>query len=193
MYLQSKFTYRQGQDHRLPYDENAPCADQVVQSFFSSLEHLGTDYLDAYLLHGPSQRTGLSEQDFQVWQAMESIYRSGHIKLLGVSNFSHHQLEYLQARASIPPMLVQNRCFAALGWDFHVRELCLRHGIHYQGFSLLTANTDILKHPEFQAIINRTKLTGPQVIFQFALKIGMTVLTGTSDAKHMQEDLHCED
>ncbi|WP_067520299.1 aldo/keto reductase family protein [Endozoicomonas ascidiicola] len=191
LFLQSKFTYKEGQDERLPYDVSASYTTQVEQSFLSSLEHLGTDYLDAYLLHGPSQREGLSERDFEVWEAMESFYRSGHIKLLGVSNMSHDQLEYLQTRASIKPMLVQNRCFAHSGWDTHVRELCLRHGIHYQGFSLLTANTAVFKQPDFLAIMQRTGLTAPQIIFQFALKVGMVVLTGTSNEKHMQEDLHC--
>src|SRR5688572_3904647 len=55
LFLQTKFTYVHGQDHRLPYDPKAPPAKQVEHSFASSLEHLGTDRLDAYLLHGPSQ------------------------------------------------------------------------------------------------------------------------------------------
>ena len=54
LFLQTKFTYAGGQDHRLPYDPRADPATQVRQSFASSLEHLGTIYLDSYLLHGPS-------------------------------------------------------------------------------------------------------------------------------------------
>src|ERR1700685_1097423 len=54
IFLQSKFTYRQGQDHRLPYDPATSLSAQVAQSIASSLEHLGTDYLDSYVLHGPS-------------------------------------------------------------------------------------------------------------------------------------------
>ena len=46
VFLQSKFTFAAGQDHRLPYDPAAPVATQVGQSFASSLEHLGTDCLD---------------------------------------------------------------------------------------------------------------------------------------------------
>lgn len=47
LFLQTKFTYARGQDHRLPYDPKAPVAEQLRQSFESSLEHLGTDYLDS--------------------------------------------------------------------------------------------------------------------------------------------------
>src|SRR5687767_8264450 len=50
LFLQTKFTYLHGQDRRLPYDPNAPLATQVEQSFASSLEHLGVDRIDAYLL-----------------------------------------------------------------------------------------------------------------------------------------------
>ena len=59
LFLQTKFTFRGGQDHRLPYDPAAPTADQVAQSFARSLEHLGTDVIDSYVLHGPTSRAGL--------------------------------------------------------------------------------------------------------------------------------------
>ena len=53
LFLQTKFTYARGQDHRKPYDERASYTDQVHQSFESSLKHLKTDYIDSYILHGP--------------------------------------------------------------------------------------------------------------------------------------------
>src|SRR6185503_8787172 len=49
LFLQTKFTYRAGQDHRLPYEEDAPLARQVAQSMASSLEHLDTDHVDSYV------------------------------------------------------------------------------------------------------------------------------------------------
>src|SRR3981189_2327034 len=58
--LQTTFTYRPGQDHRLPYGPEASLTVQVAQSMASSLEHLGTDSVDSYLLHGPSSRDGWS-------------------------------------------------------------------------------------------------------------------------------------
>ncbi len=63
LFLQTKFTFRRGQDHRLPYDPAAPVATQVGQSFARSLEHLGTDRIDSYLLHGPTGRSGLAPDD----------------------------------------------------------------------------------------------------------------------------------
>ena len=191
LFLQTKFTYLAGQDDRLPYEPEADYTAQVQQSFESSLKHLGTDYLDAYILHGPAQMDGLSDSDFEVWQAMEELYRAGKVKLLGISNVSVTQLEYLSHHAAIQPTLVQNRCFAVNGWDQEIRELCRRHHMLYQGFSLLTANPALFKHPEFQAINNKIDLTPAQIVFQTAIKLGMTALTGTSSTEHMQEDLNC--
>src|SRR5690242_6673119 len=74
LFLQTKFTFRDGQDHRLPYDASAPIATQVAQSFDSSLEHLDTDTIDSYVLHGPTQRDGLAADDEAAWRAMEALH-----------------------------------------------------------------------------------------------------------------------
>ncbi len=58
LFLQTKYTFRRGQDHRLPYNPAAPIPTQVEESFASSLEHLGVDRIDSYLLHGPSRVRG---------------------------------------------------------------------------------------------------------------------------------------
>src|SRR6266571_5622351 len=60
VFLQTKFTFPRGQDHRLPYDRAADPATQVQQSFESSLDHLRTTHVDSYVLHGPSSPDGVS-------------------------------------------------------------------------------------------------------------------------------------
>src|SRR5579885_2818265 len=69
LWLQSKFTSVDGQDHRLPYDPRAPIGEQVVQSFESTLKNLHTDRLDSFLLHGPAAADGMTDEDWQVWAA----------------------------------------------------------------------------------------------------------------------------
>jgi diketogulonate reductase-like aldo/keto reductase len=189
LFLQTKFTFRRGQDHRLPYDPQAPIATQVQQSFASSLEHLGTDVIDSYLLHGPTQRGGLAADDWAAWQAMEVIHDSGRIRLLGVSNVSLEQLQLLYDKARVQPRFVQNRCFATTGWDRQMRRFCEAHGIVYQGFSLLTANRQVLTHPDLLLIAKRHGRHVSQIVFRFALDVGMIPLTGTTSAEHMRSDL----
>ena len=88
LFLQTKFTYQRGQDHRLPYDASASLAVQVNQSLAGSLEHLGTDYVDSFVLHGPASGYGWTEADSEVWEAMRKERDAGHTRVLGVSNVS---------------------------------------------------------------------------------------------------------
>ena len=192
LFIQTKFTPTNGQDHRTPYDASADLTTQVRQSFDSSLAHLHTDHLDSYVLHGPYSRRGLGKEDWEVWAAIEGLYESGKTKMIGISNVTAGQLIQLCEHAKHKPLVVQNRCYATLGWDKEVREICKTHGIIYQGFSLLTANVEFIAGPEIWAIAKRLR-TGPaQVIFRFAMQIGMLPLTGTTSQQHMTEDLQAE-
>ena len=193
LFLQTKFTYLPSQDERLPYDPHADAPAQVRQSFASSLEHLGVETIDSYVLHGPSQRRGLAAVDRQVWSTMEELHRSGGTRFLGISNVTLEQLRELWSIAEIKPRFVQNRCFARDGWDRAVRSFCREHSITYQGFSLLTANVVELKHPAFRKIVQRVDRTPAQVVFRFARQVGMLPLTGTTSPQHMREDLSIED
>ena len=192
LFLQTKFTPLNGQGGQPPYEASAGLAAQVRLSFESSLAHLHTDTLDSYVLHGPYTRRGLVDADREVWAALEELQRSGRVRIIGISNVAAAQLQQLCAEAVVKPMVVQNRCFAVAGWDREVRELCRAQGIVYQGFSLLTANLDVLAQPLFREIAGRVGAGVAQVVFRFAQQIGMLPLTGTTDAAHMKEDLAAE-
>jgi diketogulonate reductase-like aldo/keto reductase len=192
LFLQTKFTPVNGQDHRTPYDVNATITTQVRQSFENSLVHLHTDRLDSYVLHGPYHRAGLGPEDWEVWAALEGLYTSGRTKLIGISNVSASQLALLCERATHRPMVVQNRCYAAFGWDKAVRDLCRTHGMVYQGFSLLTANREVFMDPAIRAVAEKYEAGVAQVVFRFAMQIGMVPLTGTTNPQHMAEDLRVE-
>lgn len=189
VFLQTKFTYRNGQDHRLPYDPNAPIPKQVEQSFASSLEHLGVDHLDGYLLHGPSTYPGLAQADWQAWGAMEDLQRAGKTRLIGISNVTAPQLEELWTKASVKPRLVQNRCFTRPDADRDVRSFCDKNGIAYEGFSLLTGNPLMVRDPTVHALSKARGKTIAQIVFRYCLEAGMIVLTGTTSAEHMVQDL----
>jgi diketogulonate reductase-like aldo/keto reductase len=189
LFLQTKFTYVPGQDHRLPYDPRAPLRVQVAQSMASSLAHLGTEYVDSYILHGPASGYGWSEADAEVWEAMSQERDAGHARLLGVSNVSLQHLQQMIASGAEAPAFVQNRCYARLAWDSEVRQLCREHDIVYQGFSLLTANVEVLRHPMITDLAKQACVTPAQIVFAFARAVGMLPLTGTSNAEHMKQDL----
>jgi diketogulonate reductase-like aldo/keto reductase len=187
--VQTKFTFRRGQDHRLPYDPAAPVARQVQQSFESSVSHLGVDVIDSYLPHAPSAPQGLSRADIEAWRVMESFHDAGRVRFLGVSNFESDQLLTLLRGARVRPAFVQNRCHASQGWDASVRAICMHEGVAYQGFSLLTANDRVLRSSLVNAIARRHQRSAAQVILRFALQLRMIALTGTTNPTHMVDDL----
>jgi diketogulonate reductase-like aldo/keto reductase len=193
LFLQTKFTPKSGQGGeeycRLAYDPEAGVAAQVSQSIGSSLEHLGAARLDSYVLHGPSSTDGLTGDDWQAWRAMEEAAEAGRVGLIGVSNVNAEQLAMLTEGARIRPAFVQNRCFARTRWDEGVRAFCAGHDMVYQGFSLLTANREVQMSPQVRAMAKRHGRTIAQIVFRFALEIGMMPLTGTSDRDHMRQDL----
>jgi diketogulonate reductase-like aldo/keto reductase len=189
LFLQTKFTYLRGQDHRLPYDPSASLSIQVAQSMASSLEHLGTDHVDSYVLHGPSSNYDWSDDDTEVWEAMRKERDAGRTRLLGVSNVSLDHLQQMAGGRLELPAFVQNRCYTRLGWDRAVRQFCRDHKIVYQGFSLLTANQEVLQHPLIASLATAAGATPAQIIFAFARAVGMLPLTGTSNPEHMKQDL----
>jgi diketogulonate reductase-like aldo/keto reductase len=120
---------------------------------------------------------------------METVQKGGGARRLGVSNVSLEQLVTLHRSSGVKPAFVQNRCYAIQGWDADVRAFCAQHQIAYQGFSLLTANARELASPAVSRAAQRTGRTAAQVVFRFALQVGMIPLTGTSSPTHMREDL----
>jgi diketogulonate reductase-like aldo/keto reductase len=114
---------------------------------------------------------------------------AGRTRLLGVSNVSLQHLEQMVSVHAKSPAFVQNRCYARLGWDRDVRLFCRERKIIYQGFSLLTANVEVLHHPLVTGLAARADATPAQIVFSFARAVGMLPLTGTSDAAHMKQDL----
>ncbi|MDP3559031.1 MAG: aldo/keto reductase [Legionellaceae bacterium] len=193
LFLQTKFTPVHGQDNRKPYDEFDSLTNQVRQSFASSLDHLQTDYIDSYVLHGPALSRGIIDADLEIWQAMEALVLDGKVKFLGISNVNIVQVKELYNKISIKPSFIQNRCFAITQWDQEVREFSQKHQIIYQGFSLLTANQPYISNTRIQSIATKYNKTIPQIIFRFAQQIGILPLTGTTDLQHMKDDLNSHD
>jgi len=189
LFLQTKFTYQHGQDYRLPYDPDCDLTTQVRQSIASSLEHLGVTRIDSYILHGPSRSRGLGQADWQTWRAMEDAVDGGLVGLLGISNVSVDQLDTLLGGVRIRPAFVQNRCLARASWDAEVRAICQTHDIIYQAFSLLSGNRQVLLQPCVTEIADRHNKSVPQVVYRFALQLGMLPLTGTTDGAHMRHNL----
>ena len=122
---------------------------------------------------------------------MEALHDDGLVRLIGVSNVGVDQLRALCAGARVQPAFVQNRCYARTGFDREMREECGAQDVVYQGFSLLTANRELWGHKALHPIARRLGCAPAQVLFRYAMHLGILPLTGTSDPAHMRLDLAC--
>jgi len=188
LYLQTKFTSLTGQDpNQVPYDPRVPLADQVTQSLRTSLRNLRTSYVDCLILHAPLEN---AQQTLVAWHAMESLVAGGAVRQLGISNCYHlEQLDLIYKAVNIKPAVLQNRFYAATGYDRELRAYCIQRQISYQGFWTLTANSQILSHSTVAALAAKYQRTPEQVLFRYLTQIGIVPLTGTRSPTHMQEDL----
>lgn len=187
-YLQTKFTPVGGQNPQdIPYDPQAPLADQVMQSFKVSLRNLKVEYLDALILHSP---LSTAELTFAAWQELELIQLAGGTRTLGISNcYDLGLLQELYRRAKIKPAIVQNRFYVKSGYDVALRRWCREYNIGYQSFWTLTANARLLRDPAIESMGAALNKTPAQILFRYLHQKGVTPLTGTTNPQHMHEDL----
>lgn len=192
LYIQTKFTPLGGQDpERIPYDPSAPLSLQVEQSFQRSRLNLGVDVLDGLVLHSPLPDPA---QFREVWSAMEALVDAGGVRQLGISNcYDPEVLRYLWETARIKPAVVQNRFYAATGFDRILRRFCRQNGILYQSFWTLTANPDLLASDTVRALAAKHRRTAAQILFRVLSQSGIIPLTGTCSAEHMRDDLAIAD
>jgi diketogulonate reductase-like aldo/keto reductase len=192
LYLQTKFTPLSGQDPKqIPYDSGVPPAQQVAQSFQTSMRNLRTDYVDCLILHSPLPDPS---QMSQVWGAMEQLFHAGGTRRLGISNcYSAASLKTLYREATVKPAVVQNRFHAETGYDREIREFCRQREIVYQSFWTLTANPQLLAHGTLSILASKYARTPAQILFRYLTQSDVVPLTGTTSTTHMREDLEIFD
>jgi diketogulonate reductase-like aldo/keto reductase len=218
LWLQTKFTPYPGQDpNNVPYDKDAPVADQARTSLEVSLKNLQTDYLDSWVLHSPMEHF---EDTMRVWRVMEEAVDSGkahqvgsrrvgifldtklHSCMLltafllvstkiGISNcYDLEVFRTLYQQAKHKPSVLQNRFYAESNFDTELRRFCKDRGIKYQSFWTLTANRKALASPEVNQLASAKGLTPQTYMYAFLMSLGyVTPLSGTTNSQHMTHDV----
>ena len=188
LFVQTKFTPLSGQDpSRIPYDPNAPLELQVAQSFESSKRNLRTSYVDSLVLHSPLFPYAALRK---VWEAMQTLYRSGGARQLGISNcYDLELLIRLYEDAEVKPAVVQNRFYRQSAYDKELRLWCNERGIIYQSFWSLTANPHLLESREFFALTQKYDKTEAQILYRYLNHIGIVPLIGSTSPEHLEQDL----
>jgi diketogulonate reductase-like aldo/keto reductase len=155
--------------------------DETIRAFEESLERLGLDYLDLYLIHWPGEDAYLDS-----WRALETLYRDGKIKAIGVSNFQVHHLEKLLAETEIVPVINQIELHPKLSQK-ELREFCAKHDIKIQAWSPLMQG-QLLNHPVVLGIAEKHGVSAAQVILRWDVQQEILLVVKSVKPERMQSN-----
>lgn len=155
--------------------------DSAHQAFNDSLERLGLDYVDLYLIHWP-----VEGKFNDSWKAMEEIYESGRAKAIGVSNFHQHHIEELMKTAKIKPMVDQIELHPTLT-QVELREFLAKEDIAVEAWSPL-GQGKILQNPTLVEIAKKHDKSAAQVIIRWHLQSDSIVIPKSVHEERIKEN-----
>ncbi len=155
--------------------------DGTVQAFETSLEKLGLDYLDLYLIHWPGKG-----KYKQAWNALEELYKKGRIRAIGVSNFQVHHLEELMKDAAVKPAINQVERHPKLTQS-DLLTYCQQHDIQLEAWSPLMQG-QILDNPVLREIAAKYDKSPAQVILRWDLQQKIVIIPKSTKAHRIKEN-----
>ena len=166
--------------------------DQALKAFDESLDKLGLDYLDLYLIHWPNP-IDLREGDrwiqanAEAWRAMEELYEAGRIRAIGISNFRPHHMEALLKTSKVVPHVNQIRLCPGDTQDETV-AFSRGHGMLAEAYSPLGIGR-IFEVPEMQALAQKYGRSIAQICIRWSLQRGYLPLPKSVTPSRIQENL----
>ena len=145
--------------------------ESTLKAFDESMEKLGLDYLDLYLIHWPGND---KDRIKETWKAFEKLYNDGRVRAIGVSNFLVHHLEDLIASAEIKPMVNQVEFHPHLTLE-DLREYCKKEQIQLEAWSPLKRG-ELLDNPVLKEIAEKHNKSVAQVILRWDLQHGVVTI-----------------
>lgn len=155
--------------------------ESALAAFETSLKKLQLDYLDLYLIHWP-----VAGKYKDAWRALETLYKEGKVKAIGVSNFQVHHLEDLLKDAEIKPMVNQVEFHPRLTQE-EVRTFCKANEIQVEAWSPL-AQGQLLDHPVLREIANHYNKSIAQVILRWDLQNGVVTIPKSTKEHRIVEN-----
>jgi len=152
--------------------------DSTLRAFDASLEKLGMEYLDLYLVHWP-----VAGKYKETWKALEQLYQERRVRAIGVSNFLQHHLEDLMERAQVVPMVNQ--------MEFHpflvqqdLLDFCGKHNIQYEAWSPLMQGA-IFDQSMFEEVTEKYQKNVAQIVLRWDLQKGVVTIPKSSKKEHI--------
>ncbi len=162
----------------------------TMEAFEQTLENLGTDYLDLYLIHWPNPiqyRTIWQEATKDTWKAFAELYSAGRIRAIGVSNFMPHHIEMITADSGVMPMVNQLKlCPGVLQPE--IVNYCKEKNIIIEAYSPFGTGS-VLKAPELLEMAEKYGKTVGQIVLRWAIQMGFIPLPKSVTAERIRQNL----
>lgn len=155
--------------------------EATIAAYEESLTKLGLDYLDLYLIHWP-----VVGKYKEAWRALETLYKEGRVKAIGVSNFQIHHLEDLMEDAEIKPMVNQVECHPRLTQK-ELQVFCQQHDIQLEAWSPLMQG-QLLENEELQKIASNYGKSTAQIILRWDLQNGVVIIPKSTKEHRIVEN-----
>ncbi len=157
--------------------------ESTIAAYEASLNRLGVDYLDLYLIHWP-----VEGKYKEAWKALEYLYKEGRVRAIGVSNFQVHHLQDLLGDAEIKPVINQVELHPYLSQK-KVREFCKENDIQVEAWSPLMAGNGLLENEILKEIAKEYNKTVAQIVLRWDLQSQVVTIPKSTNERRLIENI----
>ena len=159
--------------------------DKALRAFDESMNKLGIDVLDLFLIHWPQP---MFDQYVETWRAFERLLADGRVLSIGVSNFEIEHLERLLAETDVTPAVNQVELHPEFPQE-ELREFHAEHGILTESWGPLGQGKGLLENPHIVDVARRSARTPGQVVLRWHIQLGNVVIPKSVNPGRIRENI----